>query len=96
MDLYSEIILDYYKNPRNKSIPSPITHSATEHNPSCGDKITFYLNVDGAGRIQSCGYQGEGCAISQAATSMLTELLENKSISEAQNLTSQDILEMLA
>lgn len=95
MDLYSEIILDYYKNPRNKFIPQPFTHSGTEYNPSCGDKISFYLNVDGAGKIQTVGFQGEGCAISQASTSMLTERLEGMNLSDAQNLTSEELIEML-
>ena len=94
MDLYSEIILDYYKNPRNKGPLKDATHFAEEDNPLCGDKIRIDLKiVDNI--ITDAKFSGQGCAISQAATSMLTEKLIGKTLSESKSLTVQDMTEML-
>lgn len=94
MDLYSEIILDYYKNPRNKvEIKNP-NHSASEDNPLCGDKIIIQLKTEN-GKITEAGFMGEGCAISQASTSMLLEKVIGKSVKEAKELSKEDIYEML-
>ncbi|PKL36424.1 SUF system NifU family Fe-S cluster assembly protein [Candidatus Peregrinibacteria bacterium HGW-Peregrinibacteria-1] len=94
MDLYSEIILDYYKNPRNKTLLETANKTATEFNSTCGDKITIYLEVADDKIIQA-RYQGDGCAISQASTSMLTEKLIGLSVKEAQELKIHDIFQLL-
>lgn len=95
MDLYSDIILDYYKNPKNKEKMSDAHAHAIEHNPSCGDIIEIFLHFDESGRVNKATYNGEGCAISQAASSMLTEELIGKSREEILELQNQDIYDML-
>lgn len=94
-ELYTEIILDYFKNPKNKGEISNATHTATELNPTCGDKVTIYLKTDAQGKIQEATFTGEGCAISQAATSMLTEILIGKTIEEAAKIQNEEIYDLL-
>ena len=94
MDLYSEIILDYYKNPRNKGKLHNPTTTATENNPLCGDNITVELDLKND-KILDIKFSGEGCAISQSATSMLTEQLIGKSTSEINKLNQKFILGLL-
>lgn len=94
-DLYSEIILDYYKNPRQKGALTTPTTSAKELNPSCGDEIRIDLQIDNNGTITNAKFDGVGCAISQAATSMLMEDIKGKSITEVKALENQDIYDML-
>jgi nitrogen fixation NifU-like protein len=80
--LYQEVILDHYKNPANKSLlPNP-TKQVHHVNPSCGDEITLNLNLDGE-IVQSISWEGVGCSISQASTSIMSELLTGKKITEA-------------
>ena len=86
-ELYSEIILDYYKNPRNKGELEDATTKATELNPLCGDRVEFFLQTDTEGKIEKATFTGEGCAISQAATSMLTDFLLGKSLTELEAIT---------
>lgn len=95
MDLYSEIILDYFKNPRNKGELNNPTATATEFNPLCGDKVRIDISTDANGKITDIKFSGEGCAISQAATSMLTEKLLGKTLNEISKITNEDIYEML-
>jgi nitrogen fixation protein NifU and related proteins len=95
MDIYSEIILDYYKNPRNKGQIDKPDFSATEVNTLCGDKLTIHLTLDKKGEISKAMFSGEGCAISQASASMLTEKLIGKTIKQAQALKEKDIIKML-
>lgn len=95
MDIYTETILDYFKNPRNKGPLEGATISTTENNPICGDKITVHLKFNSQNQLEKITFEGHGCAISQAAISMLTEQLENKSIEEIKNLQNEDIYEML-
>jgi nitrogen fixation NifU-like protein len=78
MDLYSEIILDHYKNPRFKGVLKDANAVSKDANPLCGDKIYFYLKIDKAGVIKDARFDGSGCAISQAAASMLAETLPGK------------------
>lgn len=95
MDLYSEIILDYYKNPRNKEQIADATTKAEELNPLCGDKVEFFLKLNSEGKIEKATFLGEGCAISQAATSMLTDHLLGKSLEEVEKMENQEIYDML-
>lgn len=95
MDLYSEIILDYFKNPVNKGQIEHASASVTEHNPLCGDKIRIDLLLDKKGRIAEAKFSGEGCAISQAAASMLTEKLIGKTPAQIKKIDNNEVYEML-
>jgi len=84
-ELYQEVILDHNKRPRNFRVLNPASHEARGHNPLCGDRITVYLTVvDDI--IQDIAFQGQGCAISTASASLLTEALKGKTIAEAERL----------
>ncbi|MFP4540202.1 MAG: Fe-S cluster assembly sulfur transfer protein SufU [Opitutales bacterium] len=92
-ELYQEIILDHNKRPRNYR-PLPLaTHQAEGNNPMCGDEIEVYLRVEGD-RIEEVTFQGQGCAISRASASLLTEMLTGKTVGEARALDS-DVLDVL-
>jgi nitrogen fixation NifU-like protein len=93
-EMYQEIILDYYRNPRNKgTLPHPdiVSHDS---NTSCGDEITMHVLVKD-GRIGNCRFSGKGCAISQAAASMLTEYALGKSLDEVAKFNKQDALNLI-
>lgn len=98
MDLYAENILDHYRHPRGKSqnpeskIQNGITHS--EDNPSCGDSLTIGIATEND-IITGIGWDGTGCAISQAAMSMLAEELAGKTVEEIDAMTKTDMMEML-
>jgi nitrogen fixation NifU-like protein len=94
-DFYRENILDHYRNPRNKGQLENPTHTHEEDNPLCGDVIRIDLHVNGEDVIDQVRFDGHGCAISQASASMLTEMLQGKSVEEARGLTKDDILEAL-
>jgi len=84
-DLYQEVILDHSKTPRNFRTPKAVTHEADGRNPLCGDTFTVFVTVDGD-RITDIGFQGQGCAISTASASMMTECLKGKTLEEGKNL----------
>ncbi len=94
MDLYAENILDHYRHPRGKQlIPSPsVIHE--EVNLSCGDSLTLHLIIAND-RVTAIGWDGTGCAISQAAMSMLSEELTGKSLTEIDALTKENVYELL-
>jgi len=85
-DLYQEVILDHGKSPRNKRSVENSTHQAYGNNPMCGDKLALYLRVNGQGLVEDVGFQGEGCAISEASASLLTEVLVGKTKAQAMEL----------
>ncbi|MFW6354725.1 MAG: Fe-S cluster assembly sulfur transfer protein SufU, partial [Verrucomicrobiota bacterium] len=92
-ELYQEIILDHNKRPRNYR-PLPLaTHQAEGNNPMCGDEIEVYLRVEGD-RIEEVTFQGQGCAISRASASLLTEMLTGKTVKEARAIDA-DVLDAL-
>ncbi len=84
-DLYQEVILDHNRRPRNFRVLAPCSHQAAGHNPLCGDRIQVYLNVQDE-RILELAFQGDGCAISTASASIMTEALAGKTLTEAQAL----------
>jgi len=86
--LYQELILDHYRRPRNKGTLERPTHSVSLNNPLCGDEIDLQLRVDGE-VIKDVRFIGRGCSISQAAASMMTQLLKDKSIAEARTLADR-------
>lgn len=94
MKLYQEELLDHYKYPRNKgSINNPDLHYIAE-NFSCGDSLFITATMD-ANKFVNIKFEGSGCVISQAATSLLTELIINKTIDFAQQLTKNNIIELI-
>jgi nitrogen fixation NifU-like protein len=81
-DLYQDIILDHGQKPRNFRVPPEATHTARGHNPLCGDRVTVYLTLDGD-HISDVAFEGKGCAISTASSSLMTEVLKGKTLAEA-------------
>ena len=94
-DFYRENILDHYRNPRNKGHLENPTHSHEEHNPLCGDVLHIDLHVNDEDVIEEVRFDGQGCAISQASASMLTEMVQGKTLEEAKSVDKEDILEAL-
>ena len=94
MDMYTENILDLYKNPRNKGTLENPTHENSRNNPLCGDEITIQLITDN-NNIREVKFSGQGCAISQASSSMLTDKIKNMHVKDIKNLNKEDILELL-
>jgi nitrogen fixation NifU-like protein len=94
-DFYRENILDHYRNPRNKGRLEHPTHTHEENNPLCGDVIRIDLHVNEDNVIDQVRFDGHGCAISQASASMLTEMVQGKTLDEAKALSKEDILEAL-
>ena len=93
-DLYREVILDHYQNPRNYGVLENATLSYEEDNPVCGDHIRLDLVVEGE-RVTDARFSGHGCAISQASASMLTEEIVGKTLDEIKALDKQFILDLL-
>ncbi len=92
--MYKEIILDYYKNPRNRgSIETPDAKSR-DSNPLCGDVVEMQLKFAN-GRVSDIKFNGDGCAISQASASMLTEMVMGKTIDEVRGIDKSVLLENL-
>ena len=85
-DLYQSVILDHNKRPRNRGRPPTANRVATGENPSCGDNCTVALHLTDDGRVDAIGFEGSGCAISQAATSLMTTQVKGKTAAEAQAL----------
>lgn len=93
-DMYQEIILDYYRNPRCKGCMDSPTVKARDVNPSCGDVVEFHLKIE-SGKIIEAKWDGKGCAISQASASMIAESLQGKDIDYLVKLDKQQVLDML-
>ena len=91
-DIYREIILDHYRNPRNKGRISDPDASFHDSNPLCGDEIDIHLKVEDD-VVKDIKFEGRGCAISQASASMLTEMVMNKPLTSVKELGKDDILE---
>ena len=94
MNLYTEIILDLYKNPLNKGNIDNPTNQSSKNNPLCGDEIKIQLIIEN-NKIKNIKFHGQGCAISQASASLLTEKVKNMSVEEVKNLNKDDVLELL-
>ena len=87
-DMYKEVILDHYKNPRNKRELPGATLRCTANNPLCGDEITVFVSV-GDGAVTDVAFQGAGCSISQSSASMMTEAVAGKSVEAALRMASE-------
>lgn len=94
-DLYRELILDRYKNPRMRGVLDPHDYSYEDDNPLCGDRIRIDVRVGADGRIAEVAFSGTGCAISQASADLLTESIVGKTLDEVKALTKDDILDLL-
>ena len=94
-DLYREVILDHYKNPRNHGVLDPHDFSYADENPLCGDKLRIDVRLDENQNVKEVAFSGRGCAISQASASMLTEAIQGKPLAEVLKFSKEDLLDML-
>ena len=85
-ELYQEIILDHGKNPRNLGKFENFNKDAKGHNPLCGDKVHLFLKLDENKNVNDISFEGEGCAISMASASIMTDLIKGKSEKEAKEI----------
>ncbi len=92
--MYKEIILDYYKNPRNRGSMESPQATARDSNPLCGDVVEMQLKFS-EGKVSDVKFNGDGCAISQASASMLTEMVIGKTIQEVRQLDKVALLDNL-
>ena len=93
-ELYKEVILDHYRSPRNKGRLDPHDVALERNNPLCGDEIELFLKFDGES-VEGIAFEGKGCSISQASTSMMTEKVQGLSQKEAAEL-AESIKQMMA
>ena len=84
--LYQDIILEHGKSPRNFGKCEGYSHEAKGYNPLCGDKVHVYLKLDNEKKVEGLTFEGDGCAISLASASIMTELVEGKSFDEAKEI----------
>ena len=94
LDMYAEEILDHYRNPRNFGKMVDPDAKFRELNPLCGDEYEFQIKLSD-GSVKDIKFNGDGCAISMASASMLTEFVKDKKISELKRISPDDIFKML-
>ncbi len=94
-DIYRELILDYYRNPRNFGKLENHDIESHDTNPLCGDEVDIQIKVGEGQKIEEIRFTGKGCAISQASTSMLTELAKGKPLTWVKELSKEDIFKLL-
>ena len=87
-DLYLVVIFDHYPNPRNRGALAGASHDAEGHNPLCGDNVKVHVRVEG-GVVRDVSFEGEGCAISTASASLMTEALKGRRLEEIAPLVEQ-------
>ena len=93
-ELYQDIILEHGKSPRNFGKCEKYTHEAKGHNPLCGDQVHVFLKLNNEKNVDNVTFQGSGCAISIASTSIMTELVKGKSLEVAKRM-EVDFLNMI-
>jgi nitrogen fixation protein NifU and related proteins len=87
--IYQEVILDHYKHPHHRGLREPFHTQVYHVNPTCGDEVTLRVALSGdGGRVQDISYEGQGCSISQAATSVLTDQVIGQSIDKALDIVA--------
>lgn len=86
-ELYREVIIDHYRNPRNRRQMGDANIRCEESNPFCGDGVVIQLKLDDQGRVSDIAYQGQGCSISQASASIMTDMLKGKTPKEGEALS---------
>jgi len=94
-DIYKELILDYYRSPRNFGKLEKYDISAHDTNPLCGDEIDMQIQVGDGNTIKEIKFSGKGCAISLASASMLTELAKGKQLDWVKQVSKEDVLKLL-
>jgi nitrogen fixation NifU-like protein len=85
-DLYKEVIIDHTKSPRNFGKLDPCSHDAEGYNPLCGDQLHVYLQINEDNIIEDVKFEGQGCSISTASASLMTQALKGKAVSEYERL----------
>ena len=93
-ELYQEIVLDHGKHPRNKNKCKGFNKDAKGHNPLCGDKVHIFLKIDKDKKLEDISFEGEGCAISIASASIMTETIKGKDFNVAKKIL-ENFLNML-
>jgi len=93
-ELYQEIILDHGKNPRNLRKTENFNKDAKGHNPLCGDKVHIYLKLNENKKVEDISFEGQGCAISMASASIMTDLVKGKEEFEVKEIVN-DFLDMI-
>lgn len=93
--LYREVILDHYKSPRNHGLLHDADAAAEGQNPLCGDEVTVSVRLGAGDVIEEVGFEGRGCAISQAATSMLTDLVKGRTAEDVASMPKEVLLDEL-
>ena len=93
-ELYQEIILDHGKNPRNLRKTENFNKDAKGHNPLCGDKVHIYLKLNENKKVEDISFEGQGCAISMASASIMTDLVRGKDEKDVKEIIN-DFLEMI-
>jgi len=93
-ELYQEIILDHGKNPRNLRKTENFNKDAKGHNPLCGDKVHVYLKLNENKKVEDISFEGQGCAISMASASIMTDLVKGKEENDVKEIIS-DFLDMI-
>jgi nitrogen fixation NifU-like protein len=94
-DMYRQQILDHYRNPRNYGELEDPTFSHVGENTSCGDEIEVFVALDEEDHVEAVTFTGDGCAISQAAASLLSEEVRGMTVEELYELDRDDVLELL-
>ncbi|MBI3841512.1 MAG: iron-sulfur cluster assembly scaffold protein [Thaumarchaeota archaeon] len=94
-DIYRELILDYYRNPRNFGKLERFDIEAHDSNPLCGDEVDMQIKVGPKNSIGEIKFSGKGCAISLASASMLTELAKGKALDWVKDVSKEDVFKML-
>ncbi|MDQ6988366.1 MAG: SUF system NifU family Fe-S cluster assembly protein [Mariprofundaceae bacterium] len=85
-DLYQEVIIDHTKSPRNFGTLDPCNHDAEGFNPLCGDQLHIYVQVDAQNTIEDIKFEGQGCSISTASASLMTQAIKGKSVADFKQL----------
>lgn len=85
-DLYQEVIVDHNRKPRNFGRLEDANHTAEGYNPLCGDRLTIFARVGDDGTIEDVAFEGEGCAISVASASLMTDHLKGRKVAESESL----------
>tara|TARA_B100001996_G_scaffold376829_1_gene358578 strand:- start:772 stop:1242 length:471 start_codon:yes stop_codon:yes gene_type:complete len=85
-ELYKDIILEHGKSPRNFGKCEKYTHEAKGYNPLCGDQVQIYLKLNNEKKVENLSFEGSGCAISIASTSIMTELVKGKTVEVAKKI----------
>jgi nitrogen fixation NifU-like protein len=94
-DLYRQELLELYRNPPNKGAVLKPDIRTEESNPLCGDEVEITVRLDKQGRITDALFEGKGCVISMASTSLLLEKIKGKTIAEVSAMSTEDLLDML-